>query len=561
MSKRFISTLLGLALVASACAPMLGTPSVTATPSQEQEWEKELDVYLTRLSNLGFRGSVLVAHEGGIILSKGYGFLGPNGKDPITPDTLFAIGSNTKPFTAAAILKLQDQGLLNVNDSISRFFAAMPTDKARITIHQLLTHTSGLDSSGVFNGDFENVSRDDAVNRILKSPLLFPPGEGDSYSDYGFILLAAIVERASGKSYQEYMRSEILELAGMTQTGWWGSDPVLKGQSAAGSLSNLPGPYWALMGAGGMVSTVSDLYRWHQAMQAGKILSDASLHAYSRVQFRWDEKGGEGYGWTIIDEPGHRIRAHAGGTPQLGHNNVIRWHMDDDILFIASTSNDEIKAEDVVPNLARIVSHRPYQLPPLTVPVEASLLDQYVGRYQIADGNVLIVTRKADELLFTAEGQQAFDMLFKNDLGIDIQTAQTSVVKYLNAGTDAQLQQWKKQVSQRLGEFKEFRVLGTAAPYGNGEPWTYVSFVFERGNALTRWIVSPAGALQAAMLTTEPPYMVFLAQSERQFVPFSLNAQPSVQAVAFTMSAAGTAKMTISVPTGKFDAPKIVFNS
>ena len=81
------------------------------------------------------------------------------------------------------------------------------------------------------------------------------------------------------------------------------------------------------------------------------------------------------------------------------------------------------------------------------------------------------------------------------------------------------------------------------------------------GSALTRWIVSPAGALEAAMLDTEPPYMVFLAQSEQQFVPFSLNAQPSVQAVAFSKTATGTAKMTISVPTGKFDAPKIIFNS
>ena len=552
MMSHLFPLLVCLALLAGACAPVTEAP-LTVSPAVDQEWQAKLDEYLTRLRDLGFHGSVLVAHRGAIVLSKGYGFLDTKGTEPITPDTIFAIGSNTKSFTAAAILKLQDQGVLNVNDPIRRFLPEAPADKADITLHQLLTHSAGLDHSGAFHGDFENVSREAAVERILGTELLFPPGQESSYSDYGFILLAAIIELASGQTYQDYLRTELFEPAGMTHTGWWGNDPALQGQPVV----RLPGPFWAIMGAGGMVSSVTDLYRWHVALQEGKILSERSLEAYSSVQFRLDERGGEGYGWVVLDEPGRRVRASAGGTPQLGHNNVIRWQMDEDILLIASSSHDAWKAEDIVPNLTSIVLDRPYQLPPKKAAVDPALLDRYAGRYQITDGNVIVVTRKEDGLFMTGEGQEAFDMLFKAEPGIDVQAAQAAVVNYLNSGADRQLDQWKNRTSNRLGEFREFNVIGTASPTGSGEPWTYVSFEFERGTALTRWIVSPAGALQAALLETEPPYMRFVPQSEDQFVPFSLSSQPVIQEILFSVTGAGDVGMTISIPTGTLNAPKL----
>lgn len=563
--SNWFPVLMCLVLVFSACAPASQTPPVTPS-TRNLELEDQFDEYLSRLSALGFRGSVLVAQNGEILLSKGYGALNKEESAPITSETLFAIGSNTKPFTAAAILKLQDQGLLNVNDPISRFIKDIPTDKENITLHQLLTHSAGLDHSGVFQGDFENVARDEAVERILASKLLFQPGTESSYSDYGFILLAAITELASGKSYQEYLRSELFEPAEMSHTGWWGNDPVLKEEPIATgysedralrSLTTLPGPFWGIMGAGGMVSTVADLFRWHLALQEGKILSEESLEAYSSVQFRLDERGGEGYGWVVVDEPGRRFRASAGGNEEIGHNNVMRWQMDDDILLIASSSNDRIKAEDIVPNLARIALDRPFQMPPKIVAVEPTILDGYAGRYALTNDNALIVTRNGNELLLTGEGQAAFDLLFENQAAIDVESTQAAVINYLNSSVDPQLQRWKTRTAQTLGEFKEFKVIGTAAPHGNGEPWTYVSFEFERGNALTRWIVSPAGALQAAVLETEPPYVVFVPQSENQFVPFSLISQPSIQNITFPNREAEPLKMTISLATGQVEAQKV----
>jgi hypothetical protein len=311
------------------------------------------------------------------------------------------------------------------------------------------------------------------------------------------------------------------------------------------------------MGAGGMVSSVADLYRWHLALQEGKILSAESLDAYSKVQFRLDERGGEGYGMMVIDEPGHRARVSAGGTPQLGHNNVMRWSMDEDILFIGSSSNNAFKAEDVMPNLVRIVFDRPYLLPPAVVAVEPSTLDTYVGRYEVSAGNELVVTRDENKLFVTGEGHQAFDMLFNVSSGFDVQALQSAVVDYLNSDKDQQLEGWKNQTSQRLGKYLKFEIIGTASPTGSGEPWTYVSFEFERGKALTRWIVSPAGALEAALLDTELPYMVFLPQSEYQFGPFSLSVPPSIQEITFSTDTAEPVKMTISLPTGQVEALKL----
>ncbi|HET9908723.1 MAG TPA: hypothetical protein VFQ23_18890, partial [Anaerolineales bacterium] len=254
--------------------------------------------------------------------------------------------------------------------------------------------------------------------------------------------------------------------------------------------------------------------------------------------------------------------ASAGGNEEIGHNNVMRWQMDDDLFFVASSSNDKIKAEDIVPNLARIALGRPYQMPPKTVAVESSILDGYVGQYQLTEGNTLIVSRGNDnELLFTGEGQEAFDLLFQNELGIDVQAAQSAVIKYLNTSSGPQLAKWKTRMTQSLGEFKDLKVIGTAAPLGNGEPWTYVSFEFERGSALTRWIVSPAGALEAALLETDPPYVIFLPERENQFAPFSLSAQPSVQGIEFSTDTEGNIKMMISVPTGQVDATKIISES
>ena len=155
--------------------------------------------YLTRATAFGFSGSVLVARDGEIVLHAGYGKADRDAGVPVTPETVFDIGSITKQFTAAAILALEEEGKLRVEDPISRFFDEVPADKRAITVHLLLTHSSGL--RGGFGGDYQRMPRDSLVRLVLDSELLWAPGTRFRYSNEGYSLLGAIVEQLSGRSY------------------------------------------------------------------------------------------------------------------------------------------------------------------------------------------------------------------------------------------------------------------------------------------------------------------------------------------------------------------------
>jgi CubicO group peptidase (beta-lactamase class C family) len=172
----------------------------------EHEWPK------------GASGTVLVSRGGRAITCKGLGWADRAGRVPASCDTAYDIGSLTKQFTAAAILKLQMMGRLRVGESIDRFFGGVPPDKRAITISDLLDQTSGLiDSLG---GDYEPLSRRRMVARAMRSRLLSKPGKAYHYSNVGYSLLATIVAKASGVSYERFLRRYLFRAAGMWHTGY-----------------------------------------------------------------------------------------------------------------------------------------------------------------------------------------------------------------------------------------------------------------------------------------------------------------------------------------------------
>src|SRR5687768_14792269 len=140
---------------------------------------QRIENYLNELEKVGFSGTVLIELNGKKAISKGYGFRDAAQKLKNTPDTIFDIGSITKQFTAAAILKLEMQGKLNTDDKISRYFSNVP-DKSEITIHQLLRHSSGL--PGVVGGDYDKITESEFIKKVLETPLKFPSGERFAYS-------------------------------------------------------------------------------------------------------------------------------------------------------------------------------------------------------------------------------------------------------------------------------------------------------------------------------------------------------------------------------------------
>src|SRR6185295_8120955 len=183
-----------------------------------QDSSSKIDQYLSRLAGFGFSGAVLVAHNGKVVLDKGYGLANRQKAVPITKETAFDIGSNTKDFTKLAILQLAESKRLSLNDKITRFFENLPSDKTEINVAQLMDHTAGF---GMYAGrDDEKLTKEEFLRRVLTSPLGSEPGKKENYSNPGYGLLAAIIEKASGQTFEQYLDQHIFKPAGMNSTGY-----------------------------------------------------------------------------------------------------------------------------------------------------------------------------------------------------------------------------------------------------------------------------------------------------------------------------------------------------
>lgn len=282
-----------------------------------------------------FEGVALVAQGDEVVLRKGYGCRDRNRKRPATPESISDIGSVAKTFTAAAILRLEAAGLLSGDDRIERFYPDAPLDKRAITLRQLLVHTSGLEDFHA-DSDFEPMTRDEAEARILALPLLSAPGAKEAYSNAGYTLLAAIVERASGQSFDAYVRRELLVPAGLADTGWYGSPHIDAERLARGYGGERKGRTtfereltWALAGGGGMVSTVDDLHRWYRWLATGRLLDRDPARIFARAgEGRWSEGS-----WRSI-AIGDAQAVEMGGSTDFGYTAKIQYLAQADTLVV-----------------------------------------------------------------------------------------------------------------------------------------------------------------------------------------------------------------------------------
>lgn len=328
---------------------ILGSSSVgfgIADGGDEAGLPAEVDSYVEKLVEEGFSGAVLVAEEGDVLVHEGYGLSDIADDTPVTADTVFLMGSVSKQFTAAAVLRLEMDGLLSVDDEIDTHLDGVPVDKRLITIHQLLTHSSGLPKHS-FPHDFVDVSREAAIEQILSRDLLFEPGTGVSYSDDGYKVLGAIIEVVSGLSWEQYLRSHLFDAAGMNDTGFfnermWSSRDVATGYRAGrdeGAPSEWPGPYWALKGAGGVMSTVGDLYRWWHALEDEAVLSARQVEKMFTPYEHISGRASFGYGPVIVDADGETFVEITGASSS--HNAYMHATLDNGpVVIVASNRID-----------------------------------------------------------------------------------------------------------------------------------------------------------------------------------------------------------------------------
>jgi len=284
----------------------------------------KLDEYVTGLASAQrFSGAVLVARDGKLVLSKGYGMANYEWDIPNTPSTKFRLGSITKQFTSMAIMQLQEKGLLSVNDPITKHLPDYPKTGDGITIHHLLTHSSGIPSyTGVpeyqknMRVAFTTVQM---IDGFKDKPLEFTPGEKFKYDNSGYFLLGAIIEKISGQAYDQYLQTHIFDPLGMKDSGYDRPQALLK-RRAAGyewSAAGLRNTEYLDMGqpfaAGSLYSTVEDLYTWDQALYTEKLVKRATLDQIFTPRIDSGQDAKYAYGWTVSTVHKRTMIGHGGG--------------------------------------------------------------------------------------------------------------------------------------------------------------------------------------------------------------------------------------------------------
>ena len=320
---------------------LVAAVALPAASTDDKELARQLDLHLQASTARGFSGSVLVARGGRVLLSRGYGWAGSKHTRRPTPDTRYWVASISKQFTTAAVLKLEEEGKLSTSDPMAKFLPGVPPDKQAITLHQLLTHTSGLAQNYAADGI---TGWEDAVKAVCAQPLAGPPGEDFRYANDNYNLLAIIVQLVSGQSFEDYLRQRLFQPAGLKQSGFWGMVSARDAKKFASVQREPSGPTaqpnWGFRGAVGAYSTTADLFRWQQALFAGRVLNAAARDKLLRGYLQRGETE-IAYGWYRSRTARGRLALWTRGSEDFGHNAVIKVYPELDlVVVIASNAGD-----------------------------------------------------------------------------------------------------------------------------------------------------------------------------------------------------------------------------
>lgn len=383
-----------------------------------------IDSFMTAAAGYGMEGTLLVERDGKVILSRGYGIADRARHRPATTQTPYILGSLSKQFTAAAAYKLESQGKLRLTDSLGQWYPEAPADKRGITIDQLIHHTSGLPYLN--RGDmYDSISVDSMVHETLGYPLLFAPGERYAYSSPGYDLLGAIVARASGRSFDEYVRTEIFEPAGMRETGFvdepkrW---PDAKRTPSYSGSDPDPPLYPAtlapkLTGSGSVISTCGDLWKWEQALRTNRVLDAAT----TRKLFLPGPSSGTNStyagGWQIVtSQRNTTVILHQGDLG--GFNTDMRRLVDEHatIIFLSNSRDGGRGYRDVVPILVTRILFGPEPvLPRAPARIARSALDRWNGTVSLAPGVPVEGRVREGAVWLTARTQEGMFALTGSD--------------------------------------------------------------------------------------------------------------------------------------------------
>lgn len=390
--------------------------------SNGQSLSEKLDQLIAAYaSQYKFNGTALVAKDGELVLNKGYGWKNADGKFRNDEFTIYQVGSITKQFTSAVILRLQEMNKLSIKDKLSKYFPDYPNSDF-ITIENLLTHTSGIfnytNESYFMNHDSgKPISRDKLIELFKGRPLDFPPGTKFRYSNSGYIMLGFIIEQVTGKPYEQIVRELILTPLQMDHSGF--DFAHYKGpDKATGYLfldKELKQPANIVdstvsYAAGGLYATAWDLYKWDRAIYFDKILTSLSWQK-SFTPF----KDKYGYGWIIDTLYGKKIIWHNGGI--FGFNSHLLRFPNDNVVIILLSNKTTPFLSTIANGLAGVVFNQLYKFPleRKEVKLDESILKQYAGLYELHSTFRVRITVENGGLKAQTTGQPQFDLFAEKE--------------------------------------------------------------------------------------------------------------------------------------------------
>jgi len=361
--------------------------------------------------------TVIVMKDGAPVFRKAYGLADVDKNLPMQPEMQLRLGSITKQFTAVAILMLAEQGKLSLQDEVTRFLPDYPARDKHITIERLLQHTAGVPnytakvSFGLTSGRDKSVGQ--MIDYFKDDALDFEPGARWAYSNSGYILLGAIIEKVSGTTYADFIAKNIFEPLGMQDTAYEGHERSAKRRVSGyreGFLSGYrPAEYVSMTqpyAAGALVSTVDDLALWDEAVSSGKLLrADTWRQAFTPCPLPNGAKCSYGYGWQLGVMRGHRVAFHAGDIP--GYNaEAIR--LLDDKVFVAVLGNSNrnmLNTDRVAFTAAAIAVDSPFP-PQKTIPMTKLAMTAYVGTFRLSESGTRTISFDGGGLRFERKGRR-----------------------------------------------------------------------------------------------------------------------------------------------------------
>ncbi|HXG69003.1 MAG TPA: serine hydrolase [Gemmatimonadaceae bacterium] len=417
----------GSAALAQSAAPPAAPPAAVTpaspAPLDPAALAGKIDEYMQAQARVnGFTGSILLAREGQPLVSKGYGFANIEWQIPNTPQTKFRIGSVTKQFTSMSVMQLREQGKLKLEDFVCVYVSPCPDAWKPVTIHHLLTHTSGIPT---FTGlpEWRKVNMvpktvDEMIDFFRELPLQWVPGEKYAYNNSGYFLLGAVIEKAAGKKYEQVLREQIFTPLDMVDSGYDWSATIIPRRASGYSgrppaVSNaaaldMQQPY----SAGSLYSTTGDLLKWDQALYTDRLLPAAAR------QTMWTPfRDNYAYGWTIVPPAtatfGHRRVEHGGGIN--GFSAMIVRLPETNVTSIVLANTDALPgagAAAVARDLLAIYYGQSYTLPAprIVAKVDPAIYDQYVGKYELSPTSIMTVTREGNSLMAQPTGQPKIEV-------------------------------------------------------------------------------------------------------------------------------------------------------